>query len=387
MPMMLSSSSKVMGVRRARAAVAQKRPVATCAATAASDGAQAEKAKKTSEMSVAVFSASPYVRDFLESPLTEAFPNTTMIDARLSTATSPLAAGHEAVCLFVNDNGKSEIIDIMADAGVKFIAMRCAGFDRIDLEAAERRGIKIARVPAYSPYAVAEHAVALLQTLNRSTHVAHNRVKNGNFTLSGMVGMDLYGKTAGVIGTGKIGVCLLRILNGFGMKLLCHDIAENPEALALGAEYVTKEELMARSDVISLHAPLLPSTFHMINKEAIDAMKPGAIIINVARGGLIDTEALIEGLKSGKVGGACMDVYEKEESLFFRDYSARSMDKRMTAMDNTFQLLDSYPNTLITPHSAFLTNEALANIAQSTVANLLEFANGEDLTNEVKVKK
>lgn len=357
------------------------------AAVAETPSGASTNAGKTSELSVAVFSADPYVKDFLEEPMKASFPNTTFIDARLSTATSPLAAGHDAVCLFVNDNGKEEIIDTLADAGVKYIAMRCAGFDRIDLEACERRGVRIARVPAYSPYAVAEHAVALLQTLNRSTHVAHNRIKSGNFMLSGMVGMDLYGKTAGVIGTGKIGAILCNILNGFGMKLLCHDISENPEVVALGAEYVSKEELMARSDVISLHAPLLPSTYHMIDEKAIDAMKPGCILINVSRGGLIDTDALIGGLKSGKVGGACLDVYEHEGGIFFRDYSARSMKARMSSMDNTFALLDSYPNTLITPHSAFLTQEALDNIARTTIANLWEMTNGEDLTNEVKVRK
>ena len=318
-----------------------------------------------------------YVYDFLEGPLKQAFPHTSMVDARLSPSTAPLTSGMDAVCLFVNDDASAETVEILAANGTRLIAMRCAGYDRVDVDACRRHGVTVARVPEYSPHAVAEHALALLMAVNRHLPAAHSRTREGNFTLSGLVGVDLYGKTAGVVGTGKIGRCLIRILRGLGMRVLAHDVAESPEARSLGAEYVERDYLIANSDVISLHAPLMDSTRHMIDRRAVELMRPGCLIVNVARGGLIDTAALLQGLKSGQVGGAALDTYEKEDKIFFKDFSSSSMSKRMEAWDDEFKLLKAFPNVLITPHSAFLTREALANIANSTVANVLSFAEGK----------
>ncbi len=286
-------------------------------------------------------------------------------EARLTLETVSLAAGSKAVCVFVNDTVDEPVIRELKAMGVELIALRCAGFNNVDLKAAADCGIPVVRVPAYSPYAVAEHAAALMMTLNRRVHRANNRVREGNFSLDGLVGFDLHGKTAGIIGTGKIGQRLISILAGFGCSLLGYDKFPN-EALAkqTGLRYVELDDLLARSDIISLHAPLLPDTFHLVNAAAIEKMKPGVMLINTSRGALIDTQALLDGLKSGKIGYAGLDVYEEEQAYFFEDFS----DKVMT--DDLLARLTTFNNVVITSHQGFLTRDALANIAETTLGNI-----------------
>jgi D-lactate dehydrogenase len=261
---------------------------------------------------------------------------------------------------------------VLAAQGVKLVALRCTGFNNVDVAAAKALGITVTRVPVYSPYAVAEHAVALLLTLNRKIHRAFNRVRELNFSLHGLVGFDLHGKTAGIVGTGKIGRIVARILRGFDMKVLAYDPFPNREwAAQQGVEYVDASSLAGFSDVISLHVPLSPQTRHIIRPETIDLMKPSAIVINVSRGALIDTTALIEALKRGKLGGVALDVYEEEEGIFFEDLSGQVLQ------DDELARLLTFPNVLITSHQAFLTHEALADIARTTVANLTALAAGK----------
>ncbi|CAD7698434.1 unnamed protein product [Ostreobium quekettii] len=262
--------------------------------------------------------------------------------------------------------------------------MRCAGYDRVDIKAANERGIKVVRVPTYSPESVAEHAVSLGLAINRKLHLAYNRVWQGNYTLSGLVGNEVHGKTIGVVGTGSIGTCVCSIMKGFGCKVLAHDLKPNSRCIDMGVEYVSLEELLSSSHVVSLHCPLLPSTFHIINRERLALMKPNAMLINVSRGGLVDTDALLEAVEYGKIGGCAMDVYENEGNLFDTDFSSYTSEERVRNWDRRFAMLKSYPNVLITPHSAFLTVEALNNIANTTRDNLAAFATGQPLENEVK---
>jgi len=295
-------------------------------------------------------------------------------EPRLGPDTASLASGFKVICAFVNDRLDGEVIDRLADLGVEMIAMRCAGYNNVDAAAAGRRGISVARVPAYSPYAIAEHAVALMMALNRKTHRANNRVREGNFSLNGLVGFDMHGRTAGVVGVGKIGECLANILAGFGMTVLGHDKFHNDELAArTGLRYVELDELLARSDVISLHMPLLPETRHMINHESILKMKDGAMLINTSRGALVDTTALVEALKRGKIGAAGLDVYEEEAEYFFEDLS----DQVIT--DDVLARLTTFNNVLVTSHQAFLTREALENIADTTYANMREWQDGKRL--------
>ncbi|MFW5830422.1 MAG: D-lactate dehydrogenase family protein, partial [Planctomycetota bacterium] len=301
-------------------------------------------------------------------------------DARLQRRTVSLARGFGVVCAFVNDRLDAETIATLAQGGTRLIAMRCAGFNNVDLEAAQAHGITVARVPAYSPYAVAEHATALLLTLNRKIHRAFNRVREGNFTLEKLVGFDLHGRTAGILGVGKIGRCMVNICRGFGMQVLGWDAYPDADfANETGMRFVSKQELFSTADVISLHAPLLPDTRHIINAESIAQMKPGVFLINTSRGGLIDSNALIDGLRSGRIGGAGLDVYEEEEGYFFEDHSTAVIQN-----DDLLRLI-SYPNVLITSHQAFLTEEALSNIATTTRDNILAFMDGEPVTNAVQV--
>jgi len=262
------------------------------------------------------------------------------------------------------------VLERLARSGVRLLTLRSTGFNNVDLEAAARCGLTVMRVANYSPYAVAEFAVALLLAVNRKLHRAHNRTREGNFALDGLQGYDIHGKTVGVIGTGRIGAVFARIMHGFGVTLLGYDLAPNPDCLALGMRYAALDDLLAQSDVISLHTPLLPSTYHLINAEALAKMKPGVILINTSRGALVDAEALIEALKSGRVGAVGLDVYEEEEGLFFRDRS----DQIIT--DDVFARLLTFPNVLITGHQAFFTHEALAQIAETTVRNLSDFEAG-----------
>eukprot|EP01025_Chloroclados_australasicus_P036428 TRINITY_DN3713_c0_g1_i7.p1 TRINITY_DN3713_c0_g1~~TRINITY_DN3713_c0_g1_i7.p1 ORF type:complete len:255 (-),score=24.79 TRINITY_DN3713_c0_g1_i7:296-1060(-) len=254
------------------------------------------------------------------------------------------------------------------------------------MKAASKLGIKVVRVPSYSPTSVAEHAVALLLAVNRNIAQAYNRVLGGNFTLSGLTGFELNGKTVGVIGTGAIGANFCKIMQGFGCRVIAQDLYPKDSLKKIGIEYVEKEQLFKESDVISLHCPLLPSTYNLINKEAFNMIKDTAILINVSRGGLVDTDALIEALKNGKIGGAGLDVYEQEHTLFFQDRSVLNRVDRMKIFDYKFAQLRSFPNVIITPHSAFLTEEALSNIASTTVNNIKEFALGQELSNEVQLQ-
>ena len=303
------------------------------------------------------------------------------VEARLSPKTAPLAAGARVVCGFVNDNLGGDVIQELAALGVELVAMRCAGYNNVDLRACEKHGLAVVRVPAYSPYAVAEHTVALMLTLNRRVHRAHNRVREANFSLDGLVGFDMHGRTAGVVGTGKIGRCLLQILAGFGCRLLAFDKVPDADfAARLGVRYVELGELLEQSDIISLHAPLVPDTRHLIDAAAIERMKPGVMLINTSRGALIDTRALISGLKCGKIGYAGLDVYEEESEYFFEDFSDRVMTDDLLARLTTFN------NVVVTSHQGFLTRDALANIADTTLENIREFESGRphaELTNRV----
>jgi D-lactate dehydrogenase len=294
------------------------------------------------------------------------------LEFRLSSDTAPMAKGAQAVCVFVNDRLDRPCLEALAAQGVKLVTLRCTGFNNVDLTAARELKLIVTRVPVYSPYSVAEHAVALLLALNRKIHRAFNRVRELNFSLSGLVGFDLHGKTAGIVGTGKIGRIVARILRGFGMKVLAYDPFPNAEwAAREGVEYVDPATLAALSDVVSLHVPLTPETKHIIRRETLDLMKPGAILINVSRGALIDTTALIEALKSGRLGGVAMDVYEEEEGIFFEDLSGQILH------DDELARLLTFPNVIITAHQAFLTQEALADIARTTTANLAAFGGGK----------
>ena len=295
-------------------------------------------------------------------------------EARLNEDTASLAAGYDAVCVFVNDEVNAAVVNKLHELGIKMIALRCAGFNNVDLKACEGK-IRVFRVPAYSPYAVAEHAMAMFLTINRRIHKAYIRTKEFNFSLNGLAGFDMHGKTVGIIGTGKIGRIFADICRGFGMNILAYD--KFPAANS-GLNYVDLPELFSKSDIISLHCPMTPDTYHLINEETIGMMKKGVNIINTSRGGLIDTEALIEGIKNKKVGSACLDVYEAEGNMFYNDNSGHIMQ------DDDLARLISMPNVIITSHQAFLTEEALDNIASTSVDNLLKFEAGTPNTqNEV----
>jgi len=294
------------------------------------------------------------------------------MECRLSAETAAAAHGAQAVCTFVNDRVDRPCLEALAGLGIKHVALRCAGFNSIDLHAAKDLGISATRVPAYSPYAVAEHAVALLLALNRKIPRANNRVHDLNFALNGLVGFDLHGKTAGIFGTGKIGRITAQILRGFGMRVLAFDPYPSVEWARLnGVEYTDARTLASECEVISLHTPLTPETHYIVRRETLELMKPGAILVNVSRGALIDTRALIEALKSGRLGGVALDVYEEEEGVFFEDLSGQILH------DDDLARLLTFPNVLITAHQAFLTQEALAEIARVTVANLVALDKGE----------
>ncbi len=325
-------------------------------------------------LKVAFFDTKPYTESIFQELNKEKFA-LHFFEPRLNTNTVSLSSGFQVVCAFVNDDLSAPVLELLKRNKVELIAMRCAGYNNVDIETAQKLGISITRVPAYSPNAVAEHAVALLLALNRKINRAYNRVREGNFSLTGLVGFDLYRKTAGVIGIGKIGKCLVQILRGFGMKVLGYDKYQDQDfAKATELHYVELDELFARSDVISLHAPLIPQTHHIINKAVIQKMKSGVVLINTSRGALIDTTALINGLKSGKIGAAGLDVYEEEAEYFFEDLS----DKIIT--DDTLARLMTFNNVIITSHQAFLTREALSEIARVTLASITEFQGGKRLS-------
>ena len=324
-------------------------------------------------MKVAFYDTKPYDRTSFE-PLGEANQiRFKFFEDKLTEDTAPLARGCDAVCVFVNDNVNAAVIDLLCDMGIRVLLLRCAGFNNVDLRHASGK-LTVLRVPAYSPYAIAEHAMALLLTSIRRIHKAYIRTRDFNFSLTNMVGFDLHGKTVGVVGTGKIGRCFINICRGFGMKVLCYDPFPADDS---SLSYVPLDRLFRESDIISFHCPLTPETHHVVNAESLATMKKGVVLINTSRGALIDSEALLAGIKSRKVGAACLDVYEEESDIFFEDNSGHILE------DDTLARLISMPNVIVTTHQAFLTEEALANIADTTVRNLLDFAEGKPGANEV----
>jgi len=331
-------------------------------------------------MHIAVFSTKPYDRHFLEaanrlSPQQHSF---TFLEPHLSGDTAVLARGAEAVCAFVNDTADAAALEALAGQGARMLALRCAGFNNVDLTAARRLNITVGRVPAYSPEAVAEHTIAMIMSLNRNIHRAHNRVREGNFALDGLLGFDMKGRTVGIVGTGRIGAALARIAQGFGCRVLAHD--PYPDE-ALPVEYVTLDELLAEADIVSLHCPLTPGTHHMINTAAVERMKRGVMLINTSRGAIVDTRAVISGLKSGQIGHLGLDVYEEEGDLFFEDLSGQVLQ------DDIFARLLTFPNVLVTAHQAFFTQEALMAIAETTLDNITTFATTGRARHEVSVEK
>lgn len=327
-------------------------------------------------MKYAFFDTKPYDKTSFEKYGSEAGIDFKYYEAKLDTDTVYLARGFDGVCIFVNDIADATVIDALCSLGVRSIALRCAGFNNVDLSRAEGR-LTVFRVPAYSPYAVAEHAMAMLLTLVRRTHKAYIRTRDFNFSLNGLTGFDLHGRTVGVVGTGRIGRAFINICKGFGMNVLAYDKFEAPDA---DFEYVSLERLLAESDIISLHCPLTDETYHLIGTENISKMRKGAYIINTSRGALIDAESLLEGIKTRHIGGACLDVYEEESDLFFEDFSGH------IPQDETLARLIFMPNVLITSHQAFLTEDALDAIAATTVKNIVQFHKEGKCENEIHRK-
>lgn len=325
-------------------------------------------------MKIVFFSAQPYDREFFTRLNTLRF-ELNFQEARLNEETAELAEGADAVCVFVNDKVTGAVIERLAEKKIRIIALRCAGFNNVDLEAARARGIRVCRVPAYSPEAVAEHTVAMLLALNRKIHKAYNRVREQNFSLNGLLGSNLHGKTVGVIGTGNIGKVFAKIMLGFGCRVLAFDLIANRDMEVLGVEFHPLMEVL-RADIVSLHCPLNEQTRHLINTETLGMMKKGAVLINTSRGGLIDTNAVIEALKTKQLGGLGIDVYEQEEKLFFRDLSEHIIK------DDTIQRLMSFPNVLITAHQAFFTEEALSQIAITTFRSIDQLDQNGNLTDQ-----
>ena len=327
-------------------------------------------------MRVAVFSAKPYDEEYLGAA-NRGRHDLQFLEPRLTVETAPLAAGSPAVCAFVNDRLDASVLEALTGGGTRFVALRSAGFNHVDLAVAGRLGMRIARVPGYSPYSVAEHCVGLVLALNRKIHRSYNRVREGNFALQGLLGFDLHGRTVGVVGTGLIGATFARCMLGFGCEVVATDPFPDEALRHAGIEYVPVEELLARSDIVSLHCPLTPETHHLIDAERLSLMREGAMLINTSRGALVDTAAVIDGLKSGRIGHLGLDVYEEEDDLFFEDLSDRVLQ------DDVFSRLLTFPNVLITGHQAFFTSDALTNIAATTIENLTAMELGEPLENEV----
>ena len=320
-------------------------------------------------MRIVVFSTRPHDREFL-SAANGAGYELVFLEAHLNASTAVLAGEGDIVCAFVNDDLSRPVLEQLASRGVRGIALRSAGFNHVDVDAARTLGLTVARVPAYSPHAVAEHTVALMLTLNRYTHRAYNRVREGNFSIDGMLGFDMAGKCVGIVGTGIIGAAVASILHGFGCRIIAVDSYVNPKLEALGASYASLEEMLPQADIVTLHCPLTPDTFHLIDEAAVGRMRRGAMLINTSRGAVVDASALVEGIKIGQLGYVGMDVYEEEEAVFFEDLS-------MTVIqDDVLARLMTFPNVLITAHQAFFTREALTSIAQTTFLNADALAAG-----------
>jgi D-lactate dehydrogenase len=330
---------------------------------------------------IGIFSAKRYDRESLSevnaSQAEDQRHELVFLETHLTQETAPIGAGYAAVCVFVNDRLDAEVLSALAAGETRLVALRCAGFNNVDLAAAARLGIAIVRVPAYSPYAVAEHTLALILMLNRKLHRAINRVREGNFSLDGLLGTELHGSTVGIVGTGRIGTTVARLLSGFGVTLLGADVSSNPECEALSVRYVPLDELLRTADVITLHCPLSPETRHLIDTRRLASMKADALLVNTSRGALIDTSAIVEALKSGRLRGLGIDVYEEEDRLFFEDHSADIVQ------DDTFARLLTFPNVIVTGHQAFFTGKALKDIARTTLENVTQFERGVPLVNRV----
>lgn len=330
-------------------------------------------------MRVSVFSSTSYDRAYLAEAAKASRHELTFLEATLDAGSASLAQGSGAVCVFVNDRLDAECIQMLANAGVQLVALRSAGFNNVDLTAAKTHRLSVARVPAYSPFAVAEHTLAMILCLNRKLHRAHNRTREGNFSLVGLLGFDIHGKTIGIVGTGQIGARVASLFNGFGCKVTAFDPVRNPTCEALGVSYMTKQELVSTADILTLHCPLTPQTFHFIDGEVISSMKRGAMLINTSRGAVADTRQVIRGLKSDQIGAFGMDVYEEEADVFFRDLSDKVIQ------DDVLARLMTFPNVLITGHQAFFTHEALTEIARTTVSSISAFENSGSLPIEMSL--
>jgi D-lactate dehydrogenase len=328
-------------------------------------------------MHVAVFSTKAYDQAFLEAANESHGHVLHFLKPALSWETAALARGFPAVCLFVNDQADHATLETLKKQGTCLLALRCAGFNQIDLKAAQGCGITVLRVPAYSPHAVAEHTVGLLLTLSRKIHRAYNRTREGNFSLEGLLGFNLQGQTVGIVGTGQIGTSVARILQGFGCHILAYDPVINPSCEQLGVRYVSLDELFATAKIITLHTPLTPETHHLINRHTLVQMRWGVILINTSRGALVDSRAVIEGLKSGKIGALGLDVYEEEGDLFFEDLSNRVLQ------DDVLARLMTFPNVVITGHQAFFTQQAMETLAQTTLQNITAFEKGLPCENQI----
>lgn len=329
-------------------------------------------------MNIAVFSAKPYDEQFLNAANYEFRHELHFFESHLNEKTVQLAVGFETVCVFVNDTLTRKVLKVLSNQGTRIVALRCAGYNNVDLEAAKDFGITVVRVPAYSPYAIAEHAVGLMLTLNRRYHKAYNRVREGNFSINGLLGFDMHGKTIGIIGTGQIGVIVANILaKGFGCRVLAYDPSPSILYEEHGVHYVSLPELFRQSDIISLHCPLMTQTHHLIDEAAIEQMKHGVMVINTSRGAVVDTRAMIWGLKSWKIGALGLDVYEEEADIFFEDCSGTVIT------DDLLSRLLTFPNVLITSHQAFFTEEAMNNIAHTTLSNVSKIEQGQCCANQV----
>lgn len=322
-------------------------------------------------MRVAFFSSRSYDREFFTAANEEHGHELTFFDPRLTLSTSALATGYPAICVFVNDKLDKVVIENLAKSGLRLIALRSAGYNHVDLEAADHARVHVSRVPSYSPQSVAEHTIALMLTLNRKVHRAYARVREGNFALEGLMGREMRGQTVGIVGTGRIGARVAQILKGFDCRILAYDFVTNIRCQALGVQYVSMQELLEQSDVVTLHCPLTPATHHLIDTEAIASMKSGVALINTSRGALIDTRAVIEGLKAGKVGYLAIDTYEEEQDIFFDNLSDKMIH------DDVFARLLTFPNVLVTGHQGFFTREALDIIARTTLSNITAFERGD----------
>ncbi len=331
-------------------------------------------------MRVAVFSTKAYDRQFLSESNEQFHHELSFFEPRLTEQTCSLATGFPAVCAFVNDELDRNVLESLHRAGVRFIALRSAGFNNVDLDAAAQLGMSVARVPAYSPHAVAEYTVGLILTLNRKIHRAYNRVREGNFSLDGLLGFDLVNRTVGIVGTGQIGLVVARILHGFGCKLIGYDVTPNAECQTLGMQYMSVDQLLEQSDIVTLHCPLTPQTHYLINDQSIMRMRQGAVLINTSRGAVVDTKAVIRGLKTGRIGALGLDVYEEEVDYFFEDRSTQLIE------DDVLARLLTFPNVIVSSHQAFFTQEALRAIARTTLSNLREMEQGLPCANVLKRK-